>query len=441
MDVLRIEVPSTGTTLQFRAMLYPLTARPQIMSFWQTTGGAVTPSITIDGSTVSGPLGAPTNTAQQNLRALYETIKTSNDPNFAAFNWEYQKPSPQNADDTNDYIYAWQKVPGPNAAVTAVNVGVRMVGIYHAANLKEGASGVTYGGALTIDLNNGFIYYIQVNSRGIALATKTNSAYSGPLHACWATHASALAAMPPTFGLSKVCPIELLIGSDNSNTYATGVACPSHWWGIPNVTSTSFNPLNIYNGNDWTMQAPFTRHIIRDKFQDVIAPVPWGALQNYMAATLIGSNVFNNNNGVADDFQIHRVSLPNETISSGGNFNVMIPVLEINDWYKFDGTATDEALLLVADTIAITILTSNVIPTDSTINVESTTGFQPAGYVVVENEIIQYTGITGTSFTGCTRGVFGSALTNHFTGDAVGQGLWMVKILGGALFAGYQKPS
>ncbi len=439
-DQLRIEVPFGGTTLFFRNILFPLTARPQIMSFWQVTAGAVTPSITINGSTVSGPVGLVTNTAQQNLRALYEAVRASSDPNFTAFNWEYQKPSPQNADDTNDWIYAWQKVPGPNATVTATNVGVRMIGVYWPANTKEGVSGVTVGGNLSIDLNNGFIYYLQVNSRGIALATKTNSAFSGPLHACWATHNAAIAAMPPTFGLSKVSPIELLIGNDNDSTYATSVAAPSHWWAIPQSTSTGFSGFNASNGNDWTMQAPFTRHNVRDKFQDAMASMPWTALQNYCRATLIGSNVFNNNSTIANDFQVHRVSLPNETITSQW-YNGMIPVLEIQDWYKFDGTATDEALLLVSDTVTVTSLTTDLATTDAVVNVVSTAGFQTSGYLVVENEIIQYTGITGTSFTGCTRGKYGSTLTNHFANDAVGQGLWIVKILGGALFAGYQKPS
>lgn len=55
--------------------------------------------------------------------------------------------------------------------------------------------------------------------------------------------------------------------------------------------------------------------------------------------------------------------------------------------------------------------------TSTTVNVDSTTGFSNSGYIQIENEIIQYTGKTLTSFTGCTRGatLAGSSApaTNH----------------------------
>ena len=69
-----------------------------------------------------------------------------------------------------------------------------------------------------------------------------------------------------------------------------------------------------------------------------------------------------------------------------------------------------------------TTLTSSVSATDTTINVNSTTGFTrvyhgtsysdspstTVGYIKVKDEVIRYTGTTSTSFTGCTRGVLGT---------------------------------
>jgi hypothetical protein len=69
---------------------------------------------------------------------------------------------------------------------------------------------------------------------------------------------------------------------------------------------------------------------------------------------------------------------------------------------------------------------------DTTINVASTTGALlrasgPSGspdtsftsYVKINDEIISYTGLTATSFTGCTRAQFGTVAASHAVGDTV----------------------
>lgn len=67
-----------------------------------------------------------------------------------------------------------------------------------------------------------------------------------------------------------------------------------------------------------------------------------------------------------------------------------------------------------------TTLTSTINGTVATIPVVSTTGFSTTGALIIENEIITYTGLTATSFTGCTRGVNGSANGAHTSGTYVG---------------------
>lgn len=54
------------------------------------------------------------------------------------------------------------------------------------------------------------------------------------------------------------------------------------------------------------------------------------------------------------------------------------------------------------------VLTADVAVADTTINA-TTTGFTSSGYIVIEAEIISYSGVTGTSFTGCVRGLFGTS--------------------------------
>jgi hypothetical protein len=66
-----------------------------------------------------------------------------------------------------------------------------------------------------------------------------------------------------------------------------------------------------------------------------------------------------------------------------------------------------------------TTLSGAITNVQTTIPVVSTTGFSAAGAVIIEAELITYTGITATSFTGCTRGAAGSPNKSHNSGAAV----------------------
>ena len=58
---------------------------------------------------------------------------------------------------------------------------------------------------------------------------------------------------------------------------------------------------------------------------------------------------------------------------------------------------------------------------DSTINVPSTMGGFAATYGIlsIDDELIVYTAKTGTQFTGCQRGAFGTVAASHLTGVPV----------------------
>ena len=49
----------------------------------------------------------------------------------------------------------------------------------------------------------------------------------------------------------------------------------------------------------------------------------------------------------------------------------------------------------------------------TTINVDDTTGFSATGTILIDSEIITYSGLTSTSFTGCTRGTSETPAVNH----------------------------
>jgi hypothetical protein len=66
-----------------------------------------------------------------------------------------------------------------------------------------------------------------------------------------------------------------------------------------------------------------------------------------------------------------------------------------------------------------TTLSQAATNTDTTLHVVSTSGFSTAGALIIGAELINYTGITSTTFTGCTRGAAGSSNVSHSIGDAV----------------------
>lgn len=66
-----------------------------------------------------------------------------------------------------------------------------------------------------------------------------------------------------------------------------------------------------------------------------------------------------------------------------------------------------------------TTLSGAITNAQTTIPVVSTTGFSAVGAIFIDAELITYTGITATSFTGCTRGAAGSPNKSHLSGAAV----------------------
>lgn len=64
----------------------------------------------------------------------------------------------------------------------------------------------------------------------------------------------------------------------------------------------------------------------------------------------------------------------------------------------------------------VTQLTSNLGTTDDLISVASTIPFAKVGYILIDNEIIGYTDKTGGTFTGLTRGAFGTSTATHTAG-------------------------
>lgn len=66
-----------------------------------------------------------------------------------------------------------------------------------------------------------------------------------------------------------------------------------------------------------------------------------------------------------------------------------------------------------------TQLNGAITNSDTTITVDSTVGFPASGLIVIGNELISYSGKTSTTFTGCTRGEFGTTAAAHLDNTIV----------------------
>ena len=78
----------------------------------------------------------------------------------------------------------------------------------------------------------------------------------------------------------------------------------------------------------------------------------------------------------------------------------------------FGGTTTTAAATTVN-------MGAGLSATATTITATSTTGFPSSGYIKINAEIIQYTGISGNDFTGCIRGTISTTATTHANGDTI----------------------
>lgn len=70
----------------------------------------------------------------------------------------------------------------------------------------------------------------------------------------------------------------------------------------------------------------------------------------------------------------------------------------------------------VVSGVSVTTLSGTINNSVTTINVSSTISFPPAGLILIDNELITYSGTTISSFTGCVRGSYGTLPASHTGG-------------------------
>ena len=88
---------------------------------------------------------------------------------------------------------------------------------------------------------------------------------------------------------------------------------------------------------------------------------------------------------------------------------------------NYPTSLSTDANLYIAVNGLQTTLASSITNSVTTIPLTSTSGFPTAGLVTIDNnEVVSYTGVSGSNLTGCTRGADGTTALSHSTGVTVG---------------------
>ena len=106
----------------------------------------------------------------------------------------------------------------------------------------------------------------------------------------------------------------------------------------------------------------------------------------------------------------------------------MLEVSEIEfNFSDVGGAAT--AFFSQRDSAKATFITADVAPSDAVLSVISTAAFPSAGTLYLGRETITYLGTTATTFTGCSRGQYGSTAQRHFAATTILQALGAPPVL------------
>ncbi len=450
-----------SNTLQLRAGVQYFQDTPPVVGFSDATAGNVVASVSFGSQTVSIPAPAGTATANDNLWALFKALKESQLAEFKEWEWIYQPAPAQNASDTLDWIIGYRKSYAPlseggagaGRSFSATNVTIKQLGLpVQVGTTPCWVPPLAWAGqgcSLPIDLVSGFIYYMQVNSRGFAIATKTNAGFYGPIHACWGDHAKALAQVPASPIPFLTSPIELMIGYDAAADGGTATATTATFWAMGNqgynVFELRYRDGISYNG----IAHPVAGSLIRSVFTNYHNCSLYSGLQNASFSLALSGIVDGaGGQGNVDDFQIHSMrdrGIKYVLLYLSNSQPGFAPLIDTDDWYRFRGSASNESLMLAADQVVSAVLQASHSATDTPayLQLDSVDAFNSVGFVVIGSEVYAYTAkdIAAKRLTGISRAQYGSRARDHWAGERVNQALWFTIINGGALFCGYTKPA
>jgi hypothetical protein len=143
----------------------------------------------------------------------------------------------------------------------------------------------------------------------------------------------------------------------------------------------------------------------------------WGGTVTGVAATTLGAVTQTTLNGTVT------AAATSIVLTSAAGFTAPGTIVVDNELITFSGVSTNTLTGCVrgtGGTFAVAHSTGAIVQlVTTTITVASTTGFGTSGTFLIDSELISYTGTSPTTFTGCTRAASGTSPAVHLTGAII----------------------
>lgn len=285
---------------------------------------------------------------------------------------------------------------------------------------------------ISIDLANSFAYYISIFERSFMIGTETTAGYYGPIAASWVSHEDAVRACP-----TGCMPLELLVCNmqDVSSCYVGMASSPfmfGHGYG--HITGNTGEAARL-----WSPNSPNDGHL--PMISQATNITLRGQNLNANSQCVIG--LFNGNNrdrsSAATGVLTTGLSAANSPYDR--NICVMTPSYVFPDMtVVLSGAPAQLKLALCRDEGSPLTLAGPLTDTDTSVTLADAGTLPAVGTLLIGDEVLTYTGRSGNTLSGLSRGKLGSKAVAAPTGATALAGGWYLRLNAGMIYCGSVKP-
>ena len=164
------------------------------------------------------------------------------------------------------------------------------------------------------------------------------------------------------------------------------------------ITTTSDSVINLTNALDNEFQIQY------------VNGSTYTIILNIVASTAIGSAITTTGTVIA-----------NYQLTTGSDIYTKALGWSAGGWGGGTASPLYTNLTSSLSAVSYTVLNTALSVSATTITVASTSGFASSGSLYIGTEIITYSGLTGTTFTGCSRGTGGTTASNYAIRTGIAQ--------------------
>lgn len=416
-----------------------------------SVGTVTSQSMTLYNATlVVGTTGSAGSTAKDNLYQLWVALASSVDANVTL--WKYTYLPGIGASDgifmEANAVSSLVLFVQPN---TNINGGAQGDAILANAPTAYALQAALSGkSAFTIDRTNGFYVYMNIFSRAFNIGIKTTTSFFGWGFCYWMPNADALLATPlkPVYLINAPCHIQ-----EGFYGFVNGTAAaPQGTYSVktPNAFAVgiiwTYSPTSSTSGTSAYCGTATNGGVIPGVFCSYNSNLHYSNGSDVFLAYTVNVNV-NSGTGTPDIFNVAVAPVPFAPTNISGVIDPCYPAVYLEDVFVAGTSNTDgNEVTCVAGLNQPSNITLQQNLDDTTaytsILLNTVTGLATAGFLIFNQEVFQYTGVSGgNTVTGVTRAYNASPQKRHFIGDQVLQAGWFIKMNGGFAYMGIARPT